>query len=123
MKTILVVDDESSIQFLFSRMFKKEVAASTYKLIYAENGQEALEILDDEGCVDLIISDINMPVMDGFELLKNVKEKHVGIPVFMASAYSDEERQVLAKELGAQKYITKPVNFPTLKEDLIIFFS
>ena len=123
MKTILVVDDESSIQFLFSRMFKKEVASETYKLLFAENGSQALEVLNEDKTIDLVISDINMPVMDGFELLKCIKETHSSIPVFMASAYSDEERQNLAKELGAHRYITKPVNFPTLKEELHTFFN
>jgi CheY-like chemotaxis protein len=122
MKKILIVDDESSIKFLFSRMFKKEVKSELYELFFAEHGEEALDVLANNKGIDLVISDINMPVMDGFELLKNVVNKYPEIPVFMSSAYTDQERQDMAIELGAKKYISKPVDFPSLKEYLANFF-
>lgn len=122
MKKILIVDDESSIKFLFTRMFKKEVKSELYELFFAENGEEALEVLTNNAGIELIISDINMPIMDGFELLKNVVSKYPEIPVFMSSAYTDQERKDLATKLGAKKYISKPVNFPELKILLTSFF-
>jgi CheY-like chemotaxis protein len=122
MKKLLIIDDESSIQFLFSRMFKKEVKEGLYELSFAENGKEALDFLEHRDDIDLIISDINMPIMDGFELLKTSKQKYPKLPVIMASAYTDKERMDLAKELGAQEYLAKPINFPELKEYLKSFF-
>lgn len=103
-------------------MLKKEVKALVYELSFAENGQEALDLLAKNSDFDLIISDINMPLMDGFELLKNSKEKYPDIPVIMASAYTDNERMNMAKELGAEDYLAKPINFPKLKEFLKEFF-
>ncbi|OUR97049.1 hypothetical protein A9Q84_12005 [Halobacteriovorax marinus] len=123
MKHILIVDDEESIQFLFSRMFKKETKNEKFKLYYANSGREAIQVIKTQEKLDLVITDINMPEMDGFELLKYIIENHETIPVFMASAYTDNERKILAKEMGASRYISKPIDFAKLKELLDGFFS
>lgn len=123
MKKILIVDDEESIQFLFSRIFKKEISNETYDLLYANGAESAIDIIKEESSLDLIISDINMPGMNGLELLKYVKENFNEIPVFMASAYTDNNRKEIAKELGALEYISKPIDFKLLKEKIIDLFS
>ena len=121
MKRILIVDDEKSVQFLYEKVFKKEVAEGLFELIFSISGEDALEKISqvEEDSFKLIISDINMPGLSGFELLREVKTIRPNLTVFMSSAYTDTERQSLAKELGADDYITKPVDFMTLKEKMI----
>lgn len=120
MKKILVVDDEKSVQFLYEKVFKKEVNRGEFELLFSISGEAALDQLkiDSDDSIKLIISDINMPGLSGFELLKEVKGIQPKLPVFMSSAYTDTERQSLAKELGADDYITKPVDFKALKEKI-----
>lgn len=117
-KSILVVDDEKSVQFLYDKIFKKEVDAGKFKIVFCISGEEALTQIKSDSTIKLVISDINMPGISGFELLKEVKNIIPNIPVFMSSAYTDTERQSLAKELGADDYITKPVDFMALKEKI-----
>ncbi|OIQ20569.1 MAG: response regulator [Bacteriovorax sp. MedPE-SWde] len=121
MKKILIVDDEKSVQFLYEKVFKKEVKDGEFELIFSISGEDALEKIknEDENAFQLIISDINMPGLSGFELLKEVKGIRPELSVFMSSAYTDTERQSLAKELGADDYITKPVDFVALKEKML----
>ena len=123
MKKILIVDDESSIQFLFTRMLKKEIKGNLYELFFAEHGEQALDVLSNNVDMDLVITDINMPIMDGFELLKNIASKYPTLTVFMSSAYTDKERKDLALKLGAKKYISKPIDFEELKNMLASFFQ
>ncbi|EQC43813.1 response regulator [Bacteriovorax sp. Seq25_V] len=119
-KKILIVDDEKSVQFLYEKVFKKEVQANQFKIVFCISGEEAIAQLKSEAANDfkLIISDINMPGISGFELLREVKSLMPDLPVFMSSAYTDTERQSLAKDLGADDYITKPVDFTALKEKI-----
>ena len=122
MNKILIVDDEKSVKFLYDKVFKKEVQEGLLELLFSISGEEALNQLklntQEEAEIKLVISDINMPGLSGFELLKEVKAIQSNLPVFMSSAYTDTERQSLAKELGADDYITKPVDFNALKEKI-----
>lgn len=119
-KKIIIVDDEKSVQFLYDKVFKKEVESNIFKIIFCISGEEALKVINSEekDHIKLIISDINMPGISGFELLQEVRKVLPNIPIFMSSAYTDTERQSLAKELGANDYITKPVDFILLKEKI-----
>lgn len=119
-KKIIIVDDEKSVQFLYDKVFKKEVESNIFKIIFCISGEEALKVInsDEKDHIKLIISDINMPGISGFELLQEVRKVLPSIPIFMSSAYTDTERQSLAKELGANDYITKPVDFALLKEKI-----
>jgi CheY-like chemotaxis protein len=89
-------------------------------LHFAASGEEALGQLSDgvEPELIVILSDINMPGMDGLELLRAVKQRRPDLPVMMVSAYGDDERRRRAAEYGAFEFVTKPVNFDTLKEQL-----
>lgn len=100
---VLVVDDESILRSLLEKILKKE----GYNVLLAGSGEEALSILADQH-VDVLISDINMPEMDGFALLKTVKQKHPNIEVIMMTAYADAYSVKDALLLGADDYITKP---------------
>ena len=118
---VLVVDDEADVETLFRQQFRREVRQGLYTLDFARSAAAALEKLD--GAIGeeiiLIVSDINMPGMTGLELLPVVKQRRPDLPVFMISAYGDAATVATALARGAQKFLTKPVNFPELKQDVL----
>jgi CheY-like chemotaxis protein len=118
--SILVVDDEPDVPDLFRQRFRREARQGTYVLHFAASGEEALGQLQGEISPELIVilSDINMPGMDGLELLRAVKQRRPGLPVMMVTAYGDDERRRRAAEYGAVEFVTKPVDFDRLKEQL-----
>ena len=117
---LLVVDDESDVQFLFQQRFRKEIKSGEMQIKYALNGTSALELIESmENKTDyLILTDINMPEMNGIELLKKIKARYPELKVFMITAYGDEQNFKMAKNLGADDYFTKPLQFDLLKEKL-----
>ncbi len=117
---ILVVDDEPDVADLFRQRFRREARQGTYVLHFAGSGEDALDQLDAEIEPELmvILSDINMPGMDGLDLLDKVKQRQPDLPVMMVTAYGDDERRRRAAESGAAEFITKPVDFDLLKEQL-----
>ena len=118
---ILVVDDERDIQTLFEQRFRREIRNSDFSFDFAFSGEEALEYMKDHKQeAVLILSDINMPGMSGLELLKNIKEKYEKPPpvVMMITAYGDQENYRQAMQLGADDFLTKPVDFAALKAKL-----
>lgn len=120
---ILVVDDERDIKSLFEQRFRKEIKAGTVELIFAFSGEEALSYLSlNLHEAVLILSDINMPGMSGFDLLVRIKEQFRKPPpiLMMITAYGDDQNYKRAKELGADDFLTKPIDFKLLKEKLNI---
>jgi len=118
---ILVVDDEKDIQPLFEQRFRKEIKNGEINFVFAYSGEEALECLQDyKHEAVLILSDINMPGMSGFELLDKIKQKNHKPPpvVMMITAYGDDENYKQAMQLGADDFLTKPVDFADLKEKI-----
>ena len=118
---ILVVDDEQDIQPLFKQRFRKEIRNGEMEFVFAYSGEEALDCLKKyHSEAVLILSDINMPGMSGLELLKNIKQKYNQPPpvVMMITAYGDDDNYKKAMELGADDFITKPVDFNSLKETI-----
>jgi len=116
---ILVVDDERDIQTLFEQRFRKEIREKSLEFVFAFSGEEALAYLNNhEHEAVLILSDINMPGMSGLELLGHIKQKYHKPPpmVMMITAYGDAENFNMAKQLGADDFLTKPVDFTLLKE-------
>jgi CheY-like chemotaxis protein len=118
--SILVVDDEPDVADLFRQRFRREARQGTYVLHFAFSAAEALEQLFGDILPPLIVilSDINMPGMDGLELLHEIKRLRPDLPVMMVTAYGDEERRRRAKEYGAADFLTKPVDFDYLKGQL-----
>ena len=118
--SILVVDDEPDVADLFRQRFRREVRQGDYVMHFAASGEQALERLADEIEPQLIVilSDINMPGMAGLTLLQQVKQRFPDLPVMMITAYGDDERRRRASEYGAAEFITKPVDFDFLKEQL-----
>lgn len=118
---ILVVDDEIDVQILFEQRFRKEMKSGEMQFAFAFSGEEALQFLTDHNQeAVLILSDINMPGMSGLELLKRIKQGHLEPPpvVMMITAYGDAENYNQATQLGADDFLTKPVDFVVLKEKL-----
>jgi len=118
---ILVVDDEKDMQTLFEQRFRKEIKEGQIEFAFAISGEEALEYLNRHlHEAVLILSDINMPGMTGLDLLHHIKEKYEKPPpvVMMVTAYGDEENYNTAIRLGADDFLTKPIDFKLLKEKL-----
>jgi CheY-like chemotaxis protein len=118
---ILVVDDEKDIQPLFEQRFRKEIRNGETEFVFAYSGEEALLRLEENKHeAVLILSDINMPGMSGLELLKHIKGRFLSPPlvVMMITAYGDADNYKRAMELGADDFITKPVDFNLLKEKI-----
>jgi CheY-like chemotaxis protein len=118
---IMVVDDERDIELLFRQKFKKEIKEGKLQFIFAFSAEEALEYMDKNPNTDivLILSDINMPGISGIELLKILKCKYSHIKIFMITAYGDERNYCICMEYGADKFITKPIDFNDLKDMII----
>lgn len=118
---LLVVDDEQDVEFLFRQRFRKPIRDGEINIDFASSGEDALSYLNepDHKDVALILSDINMPGMTGFELLKQIKIEHPKLKVLMVTAYGDEAHTLKAKQLGADDLLAKPIDFKKLEEILM----
>ena len=118
--SVLVVDDEPDVAEMFRQRFRREARQGTYVLHFAASGEEALDRLANgvEPELIVILSDINMPGMDGLSLLREIKARRPELPVMMVTAYGDDDRRRRASEAGAHEFLAKPVDFDLLKEEL-----
>ncbi|MFZ9004312.1 MAG: response regulator [Robiginitalea sp.] len=119
---ILVVDDERDVQILFQQRFRKEIRKGELDFHFAFSGEEALKVMNQmQQKAVLILSDINMPGMSGLELLEKIRKEFEKPPpvVMMITAYGDEQNRNAANRLGADDFLTKPLDFQLLKEKLI----
>lgn len=113
---ILVVDDEPDLQMLMMQKFRKQVKSKEYEFLFAENGSEALEVVSNHSDLSLILSDINMPKMDGLTLLEELRKlNRADLKTVMVSAYGDMENIRTAMNRGAYDFVTKPINFKDLE--------
>ena len=118
--SILTVDDEADVAALFRQHFRREVRHGLYALHFAGSAEEALQMLAGGIRPQLIVilSDINMPGMDGLGLLREIRKSRPEILAMMVTAYGDDERRRRASEYGAAEFLTKPVDFDFLKAQL-----
>jgi class 3 adenylate cyclase/AmiR/NasT family two-component response regulator len=114
MSKILVVDDEPDLEVLIKQKFRKQIRKKEYEFFFAENGKQALVRLLEQPDVDIVLSDINMPEMDGLTLLSKLSESSPLIKSVIVSAYGDMENIRTAMNRGAFDFITKPINFEDL---------
>jgi class 3 adenylate cyclase len=112
---ILVVDDEPDLEILVSHKFRRQIRERDMSFLFAGDGEEALAVLDGEDGVDVVLSDINMPRMDGLTLLKHLKERHDDLRAVVVSAYGDMSNIRSAMNLGAFDFVTKPIEFDDLE--------
>lgn len=115
---ILVADDEPDMEALIRQRFRQKIRENEYEFVFAENGRIALEHLRAHNDFDIVLSDINMPEMDGLTLLNKVCEELPLIKSVIISAYGDIENIRVAMNNGAFDFITKPVNFLDLEKTL-----
>jgi class 3 adenylate cyclase/FixJ family two-component response regulator len=115
MSKILVVDDESDLEILIKQKFRQKIRDGKYAFVFAVNGKNALEMIEKNEDVDIVLSDINMPVMDGLTLLGKLNDQHSLIKSVIVSAYGDMQNIRTAMNRGAFDFITKPVNFEDLE--------
>jgi YesN/AraC family two-component response regulator len=118
---IMIVDDEKDVEILFRQQFRREVKEGRVELCYAFSGEEALQYLHQSTPPDVVwvLSDINMPGMNGLELLKALKERYPDIRVSMITAYGDDQNFKTAMSTGAEHYFTKPIDFDQVKKGVL----
>jgi class 3 adenylate cyclase/DNA-binding NarL/FixJ family response regulator len=114
MAKILVADDETDLEVLIKQKFRQKIREQQYEFIFAINGNDALEKIQQHPDVDIVLSDINMPVMDGLTLLSRLGESSPLIKSVIVSAYGDMDNIRTAMNRGAFDFITKPINFEDL---------
>jgi len=121
----LVVDDEEDVEMLFRQKFRKEIRSGKIELVFAFSGREAMDVLKSTKPPEVmyIFSDINMPGMSGLELLELVKKEFPNIKVSMISAYGDQENYDRAINSGAKAFFTKPIDFNSLKDEILGFLN
>jgi phosphoserine phosphatase RsbU/P len=112
--TILVVDDEPDLELLITQRFRREIRERSMRFVFASNGQDALAQLEAVEDTDVVLTDINMPVMDGLTLLSNLNERHPLLKAVIVSAYGDMANIRTALNRGAFDFITKPIDFQDL---------
>ena len=115
MAKILVVDDETDLEVLIKQKFRQKIRERQYEFVFAINGVKALEQLEQHNDVDVVLSDINMPEMDGLTLLSRLNEQHGLLKSVIVSAYGDMDNIRTAMNRGAYDFVTKPVNFEDLE--------
>ncbi len=117
---ILVVDDEPDVEVLFRQQFRRDLRAERFTMDFAQSGAQALEKIASAGDASLILilSDINMPGMTGLDLLPQAKALRPDVPVIMITAYGDAETKRTALERGADALLTKPIDFPALRNEI-----
>lgn len=119
MTKILVADDEADLEVLIKQKFRQKIRDQQYEFVFASNGNEALEKIQQNPDVAIVLSDINMPEMDGLTLLTRLGEGSPLIKAVMVSAYGDMDNIRTAMNRGAFDFVTKPVNFEDLELTMI----
>src|SRR5271154_4485654 len=117
---ILVVDDEPDVEVLFRQQFRHDIRAGRFTMDFAQSAPAALQRIADAGAASLILilSDVNMPGMSGFELLPKARAARPDVPFIMITAYGDAETKRKALESGAEALLTKPIDFGTLRSEI-----
>jgi adenylate cyclase len=113
--TILVVDDELDLETLVQQKFRRQIRDGEIRFLFARDGAEALDVLGNRGAVDMVVSDINMPRMDGLTLLQKIQEADDPLSTVIVSAYGDMTNIRIAMNLGAFDFLTKPIDFADLE--------
>ncbi len=112
---IMVVDDEADLETLIKQKFRRQIREKTYEFSFANNGAEALRLLHESPDIDMVLSDINMPEMDGLTLLSKLAEQNPLLKSVIVSAYGDMDNIRMAMNRGAFDFVCKPINFEDLE--------
>lgn len=120
MLNILMVDDEPDLDILIQQRFRKEIRDQQIAFTFARNGGQAIRLLKDT-LFDMVVTDLNMPEMNGIELILQAKKLYPDIHMFVISAYSDQDNIRLATNAGADGFLFKPLNFKEFEEKINSF--
>ncbi len=112
---ILFVDDEPDLESLISQRFRKKIRAEKWQLFFAHNGVQALEKVKQHPDIDIIVTDLNMPEMDGLTLLSKLNQINLAFKTIVISAYGDMKNIRNAMNFGAFDFLTKPIDFQDLE--------
>jgi adenylate cyclase len=112
---VLLVDDEPDLEVLVSQKFRRQIRDGTISFVFARDGIEAIAILDNNNSIDVVVSDINMPRMDGLSLLRHLQETHDQLATIIVSAYGDIANIRTAMNGGAFDFLMKPIDFADLE--------
>lgn len=112
---VLVVDDEPDVEAMFRQRMRRDIRSGRYEFHFARSGVHALEVLEQNPGIRLVITDLNMPEMDGLTLLNCLAEAWPEMPSLVVSAYGDEGRMTAARERGSSGFVVKPVDFDLLR--------
>ena len=115
---ILVVDDEPDLEALIQQKFRHQIRDGTVAFLFARDGVHALDVLKGNAAVDMVVTDINMPRMDGLSLLQRLQESEEKVSTIIVSAYGDMSNIRTAMNRGAFDFLTKPIDFPDLEATL-----
>ncbi len=118
---VVFVDDEMDLHVLFRQLLRKPARQKNFLIECFANGLDCYNFVEqniDKINIILIVSDIKMPVMDGFSLLEKLKNKFPDLRVIMASAYGDDETIAKATSLGAKRFLKKPIDFDVVLEEI-----
>jgi class 3 adenylate cyclase len=116
---ILVVDDEPDLEALLVQRFRKQIRDGTMCFVFARDGVDALAALEEHEDIDLVLSDINMPRMDGLSLLCRLQEQAADLSTIIVSAYGDMANIRTAMNRGAFDFVTKPIDFADLEATIV----
>src|SRR5262245_54802120 len=112
---ILVVDDEPDLEALLVQKFRHQIREGTIRFLFAGDGVEALAMLSQNNDIDMVVTDINMPRMDGLTLLQKLQDGEERLSTIIVSAYGDMANIRTAMNRGAFDFLTKPIDFPDLQ--------
>ena len=112
---ILVVDDEPDLEALVLQKFRHQIRDGAVNFLFARDGVEALATVKTNGAIDLVVTDINMPRMDGLSLLQELQEGEEAVSTIIVSAYGDMANIRIAMNRGAFDFVTKPIDFLDLE--------
>ena len=115
MPKILVADDEIDLETLIKQKFRKQIREEKYEFVFAINGKDAILKMEEHPDISIVLSDINMPEMDGLTLLTKINDSNPLMKTVMVSAYGDMENIRSAMNKGAFDFVCKPVNFEDLE--------
>ncbi len=113
---VIFVDDEPDTEFLFKSFFRKELKDGGLDFTFKENGRHAMDHILDVGGVDLVVTDINMPIMSGVELIEELERKRIDCDVVIMTAYDNIEQRKFASLHHVKHYFSKPLNLENFKE-------
>lgn len=119
--TFVLVDDEEVMEFLFQASLEDEIAAGNVELLYFNRAQGLLDFIENNGVekIDFVVSDINMPEMDGISMTLEIRKNHKDLPIYLSSAYDQEDNADRIKECNIKDYFQKPINIDAIKKIIL----